>query len=363
VTATLDRSRDADPQGAGQADLPGAGLAGDPAGARPVRDTDDAREDEALDAYSSVVSSVVRALAPAVASVRVGAGVSRGGPRPRGAGSAVVVASDGLLVTSAHVVRDAEGGVAAFSTGAEWEYDVVGADPLSDLAVLRLRLGLHETAPRAAVLGDAERLVVGQLVVAVGNPLGFAGSVSAGVVSGLGRSLEASSGRATRLVDNVIQTDAALHPGNSGGALADGRARVVGINTAVVGPFVGQGLGMAVPVNPATRGIVAALIKDGKVRRAHLGIGGGPRPLPPSLRHGGRRSGIEVTMVVTGGPAAKGGLQAGDLVVSLDGQPLEGIAQLQAHMTERRIGRPVPLGVWRDGHLLELTVVPGELPS
>src|SRR5579862_4896474 len=270
---------------------------------------------------------------------------------------------DGLLVTSAHVVRHAQGGKAAFSSGAEWDFDVAGADPLSDLAVLRLRMSAQETSPPAATLGDAERLVVGQLVVAVGNPLGFAGSVSAGVVSGLGRSLATTSGNATRVVDDVIQTDAALHPGNSGGALADSRARVVGINTAVVGPWVGQGLGMAVPINAGTRRIIASLIKDGKVRRAHLGIGGGPRPLPPALRGPDRKVAVEVTMVVGGGPAARGGVRAGDLLLSLDGEPVEGIAKLQALMTEQRIGRPLALSVWREDRVVDLVVIPGELTA
>jgi S1-C subfamily serine protease len=310
-----------------------------------------------LDAYSAVVSAVVQALSPSVASVRIdGPGARRGG-----AGSAVVVSPDGLLVTSAHVIGAAGGGSAAFGSGAEWEFDVAGADPLSDLAVLRLRLSSADIAPPAATLGDAERLVVGQLVVAVGNPLGFAGSVSAGVVSGLGRSLATSSGSATRVVDDVIQTDAALHPGNSGGALGDGRAQVVGINTAVVGPWVGQGLGMAVPINATTRRIIAALIKDGRVRRAHLGIAGGPRPLPPELRQGDRRAAIEVTMVVGGSPAASGGVRTGDVLLSIDGAPVEGVAQLQAFMTEARIGREVRVTVWRGGRTRELVVVPEEL--
>lgn len=312
---------------------------------------------EALDAYSAVVSSVVRTLSPAVASVRIpGRGAGRGG-----AGSAVVIAPDGLLVTSAHVVGPADGGSAAFGTGAEWQFDVAGSDPLSDLAVLRLRLSSADAPPRAAALGDAERLVVGQLVVAVGNPLGFAGSVSAGVVSGLGRSLATSSGSATRVVDDVIQTDAALHPGNSGGALADGRARVVGINTAVVGPWVGQGLGMAVPINATTRRIIAALIRDGRVKRAQIGIAGGPRPLPPDLRRADHKTAIEVTMVVGASPAARAGVRTGDVLLSVDGQPVQSVAQLQGLMSEGRIGREVPVTVWRGGRTVELVVVPEEL--
>jgi S1-C subfamily serine protease len=312
---------------------------------------------ELLDAYSMVVSRVVGALAPSVASVRVG-------DRRRGqggAGSAVAVSSDGLLVTSAHVVRQTSGGVAAFNTGAEFEFDLVGADPLSDLAVLRLRLGAREEPPHPATLGDADRLVVGQLVVAVGNPLGFAGSVSAGVVSGLGRSLATVSGTATRVVDDVIQTDAALHPGNSGGALADGQGKVVGINTAVIGPGIGQGLGMAVPINAATRQIIGTLIKDGKVRRAYIGIAGGPRPVPSELRRHGVHAAVEITMVVAGGPAARGGVRPGDLLVSVDGQPVESVGRLQALMTEHRINKPMQVAVWRGDRIADFVVVPDEL--
>ena len=204
-----------------------------------------------------------------------------------GGGSAVAISPDGLLVTSAHVVRSAGTGTAVFVDGREVAVDVVGSDPLSDLAVLRSREGgLH-----AAEIGDAQRLRVGQLVVAIGNPLGFAGSVSAGVVSALGRSLTAGDGRRLRIVDDVIQTDAALHPGNSGGALADGRGRVVGINTAVAGFGAGQGLGLAVPLNAHTTELIGQLTANGRVRRAYVGLGGGSRAVPPSLaaRTGRRR--------------------------------------------------------------------------
>src|SRR3954463_1398460 len=203
---------------------------------------------EALDAYSHAVTSVAERLAASVASLRVSRRV-RGGRRLDGGGSAIVITPDGFLLTSAHVVARTDGsGRATFVDGRELRFDVVGADPHSDLAVLRA----SADDLVAAELGDAERLRVGQLVVAIGNPNGFAGSVTAGVVSALGRSLPTGSGR---IVDNVIQTDAALNPGNSGGALADGAGRVVGINTAVAG----VGLGLAVPMNAATRQIVGAL--------------------------------------------------------------------------------------------------------
>ncbi len=226
-----------------------------------------ASEDEALDAYSRTVTSVAERLAPSVANLRVTRRV-RGGWMPAGAGSAVVLTPDGFLVTSAHVVgrRGAAQGRATFVDGRELPFAVVGSDPLSDLAVLRAEA--RSLAP--AQLGDAERVRVGQLVVAIGNPHGYAGSVTAGVISALGRSLPTRHGTASRMIDNVIQTDAALNPGNSGGALVDGRGRVVGINTAVAG----VGLGLAVPVNLATLAIIATLMKDGHVRRAYLGVAG-----------------------------------------------------------------------------------------
>ena len=246
-------------------------------------------DDELLDAYSLAVSTAAERLIPSVASLRVRSNNGWGG----GAGSAVVFTPDGFLLTSAHVVASAPGGTATFVEGTVLGFDVVGRDPLSDLAVVRATDGGLIAAP----LGDADRLKVGQLVVAIGNPLGFAGSVTAGVVSALGRSLAARDGRASRLVENVIQTDASLNPGNSGGALADGRGRVVGINTAVAG----IGLGLAVPINAATRAIVGSLMRDGRVRRAFLGVVGGTRPLRPILAERlGRRRGLEVVQLLEG---------------------------------------------------------------
>jgi S1-C subfamily serine protease len=310
-----------------------------------------------LDAYSRVVTTVAKALLPSVASLRVMAPVP-GGRRPRGSGSGVVVTPDGFLLTSAHVVERSSGGVATFADGREIDFEVVGTDPLSDLAVIR---AAQAGAPPAE-LGDADDLQVGQLVVAIGNPLGFAGSVSAGVVSALGRSFAAGAGRAGRLVENVIQTDAALHPGNSGGALADGTARVVGINTAVVGPGVGQGLGLAVPVNATTRSIVAALMQEGRVRRAYLGIAGGSRPLPPRAAQAtGRERGVEVLTVVAGSPAAQAGLRPEDLILEVDGVGVADVGDLQRLMTGDRIGRPVTVTVFRHGRVENVEALPTEL--
>jgi S1-C subfamily serine protease len=274
---------------------------------------------------------------------------------PAGAGSAVALTPDGFLLTSAHVVAGpGRSGRASFVDGRELRFRVIGVDRLSDLAVLRADGGDLVPAP----LGEAERLRVGQLVVAIGNPNGFAGSVTAGVVSALGRSLPARAGRTMRYIDNVIQTDAALNPGNSGGALADSRGRVVGINTAVAG----VGLGLAVPINAATRRIVGALMHDGRVRRAYIGIAGGPRPLPP---HGrvrlGRTSGVEIVEVVTGSPAERAGLRAEDLIVELDGRAIERVDDVQALMTHEAIGRRLPVRVLRGDRWLELAVSPVEL--
>jgi S1-C subfamily serine protease len=266
----------------------------------------------------------------------------------------VVITPDGFMLTSAHVVARTRGGRASFVDGRELEFDVVGSDPLSDLAVLRA--DGRELVP--AELGDAEHLRVGQLVVAIGNPHGFTGSVTAGVVSALGRSLPTRSGANVRIVDNVIQTDAALNPGNSGGALADGRGRVVGINTAVAG----VGLGLAVPINTATRGIIAALMTEGRFRRAYLGIAGGPRPLPPRLaRKLGRASGVEVVQVVEGGPAELAGMRPEDLIVELDGAAIEGMDELQRVVVSELIGRPVRAKVVREGREQDLELVPAEL--
>jgi serine protease Do len=308
-------------------------------------------EAEALDAYSNAVISVAERLAPSVANLRV-SHRGRGGRRLNGGGSAVVITPDGFLLTSAHVVARSDGrGRASFVDGRELAFDVVGTDPHSDLAVLRA--DADDLTP--AELGDAERLRVGQLVVAIGNPNGFAGSVTAGVVSALGRSLPTQGGR---IVDNVIQTDAALNPGNSGGALADGRGRVVGVNTAVAG----VGLGLAVPVNAATRQIVGALMTEGRFRRAYLGIAGGSRPLPPRVaRRLGRQSGVEIVQVVEGSPAAAAGLRPEDLIVELDGSPVTDVGDIQGLMVVERIGVPVPMRVLREGRELELSLVPAEL--
>jgi S1-C subfamily serine protease len=316
-----------------------------------------AEDDDALDAYSRVVIRVAEELAPSVANLQVWRRV--GGPRRvEGGGSAVAVTADGFLLTSAHVVSGTDRGIATLVDGRELDIQIVGADPLSDLAVIRA--SGRDLA--AAALGDASKLRVGQLVVAIGNPLGFAGSVTAGVVSAVGRSLPARSGSVTRLVENVIQTDASLHPGNSGGALADSRGRVVGINTAVVGPGLGQGLGLAVPINEATRRIVASLMRDGRVRRAFLGIAGGPRPLPPRVAAAvGRQHGVEVVEVVPASPAAHAGIRPEDLILEMNGESVGGMDDVQRLMDGSAIGQRIGVVVYRDGQRRSLDVTPTEL--
>lgn len=311
---------------------------------------------EALDAYSRVVTAVARELAPSVANLRVSRRVR--GQVAEGGGSAVVITADGFMLTSAHVVSGSRrvGGRASFVDGREVPFEVVGTDPLSDLAVIRGEAG--QLVP--ARLGDAESLQVGQLVVAIGNPHGYAGSVTAGVVSALGRSLPTRSRSAGRLVENVIQTDAALNPGNSGGALVDGRGEVVGVNTAVAG----VGLGLAVPINATTRGIVGSLMSAGRVVRSYLGIAGGSRPLPPRVASRLRRkSAIEVVEVVPESPAALSGLRPEDLIVALDGAPIEDVGDLQRLMVAELIGSRVSATVVRDGEELQVELVPVELET
>jgi serine protease Do len=311
-----------------------------------------------LDSYSRTVVAVAETVGPAVAALVVG-----NPERPRGSGSGVVVTDPGdptgrgtVIVTNAHVVAGTRTGRATFADGTHADVRVLGADPLSDLAVLAVHP--DATTPDPVTLGDAAGLRVGQLVVAVGNPLGLAGSVTAGVVSALGRSLPTRDGSASRVVEDVIQTDAALNPGNSGGALADASGHVIGINTAVAG----VGLGLAVPITTTTRDILEALRRDGRVRRGYLGVVGSPAPLPVDVAARlGRARGLRVADVVAGSPAAHAGLRPGDLVVSADREPVVDAQGLQRRLFADSIGRTLPVTVLRGEAMVDVLATPTEL--
>jgi S1-C subfamily serine protease len=302
-------------------------------------------DDDAMDAYSRAVIRVAELVLPSVAAVRVR------GPRGQGLGSASVITADGYLLTNSHVVAGVDVAEAAFGDGTEVVADVVGRDPLSDLAVLRAR----DAVPPPVELGDAQQLKVGQLVVALGNPLGLAGSVTAGIVSGLGRSLPTPAGR---VIDEVIQTDAALNPGNSGGVLADSAGRMIGVNTAVAG----VGLGLAVPINATTRGILEKLRTTGRVRRAWLGIAGVEVAVAPEVAAKvGSKTGLQVALVVPGSPADQAGVHRGDIVIQLDGRGVVTTSAVQKLMVEDAIDRRIEMTVWRNGALVDVFVVPREL--
>jgi S1-C subfamily serine protease len=307
---------------------------------------------EPLDAYSAVVTGVAETLLPRVASIRV----RRRGRSGEASGSAVALTAEGHLVTNAHVVGHADTGEATFADGSSASLEVIGRDPLSDLAIVRTDRPLAEPPDYR----DADDLRIGALVVAVGSPLGLSGSVTAGVVSGLGRSIPTRTRAAARIVEDVIQTDAALNPGSSGGALADSRGRVVGINTAVAG----VGLGLAVPVNATSRRILHALRHDGRVRRGYLGLVTAPAPLPADwVARTGQRSALRVVEVVTGSPAASSGLVAGDRVLAVAGVPLGDAQSLQRLLFEESIGMRMEITVLRNGALVDAVAVPAELPE
>jgi serine protease Do len=296
-----------------------------------------------LDAYSRTVSAVARTMTPHVASVAM----------RRGSGSAVVFTEQGHLLTNAHVVGSATHGEATYADGEESQFRVIGADPLSDLAVLHAA-----DAPDPATLGNADDLVVGQLVVAVGSPLGLSGSVTAGVVSALGRSLPVRQGQAARVIEDVIQTDAALNPGNSGGALANSHGHVVGINTAVAG----FGLGLAVPINVTTRRIIDTLMVEGRVRRAYLGIVGVPAPLPDDVAaRTGQRAGLRVIEVVTGGPADRAGLRKGDMILTVAREQVRDAQGIQRQLFAEVIGTDLAVTVLRNGAMVDVYARPTEL--
>jgi serine protease Do len=306
-----------------------------------------------LDSYSETVMRVAETVTPHVAAIQMTSN-RRNGRFRVGAGSAVLFTGDGYLLTNAHVVAGTNQGHAVFADGSRTELELVGADALSDLAVVRGR------APKVppAEFGDAESLRVGQLVIAVGNPLGLAGSVTAGVVSGLGRAIPVWAGGNRRVIEDVIQTDAALNSGSSGGALADTHSRIVGINTAVAG----AGLGLAVPINATTRRIISALLADGRVRRAYLGVVSTPIRLNASaVVRTGQRDGLHVVEVLAGSPADRSGMLAGDIILTAGGRPVSNAESLQKLLFADAIGKPLQVAVLRDGKEVDLVAVPEEM--
>jgi S1-C subfamily serine protease len=304
-----------------------------------------------LDEYSRTVTSVAERVSRSVVKIDV---EQQRGPTTKaqgGSGSGFVFTPDGFIITNSHVVHGASKIQVKTLEGDSFFAHLVGEDPDTDLALIRI------DAPQlfAVTLVDSQSIRVGQLAIAIGNPYGFQYTVTAGVVSALGRSLRSQSGR---LIEDVIQTDAALNPGNSGGVLADGRGRMVGVSTAVAG----VGLGLAVPINASTHKIIAALMHTGRVRRAWLGIAGAQVRVPPAVANKlGTANGLQVASVVAGSPAARAGLRRGDIVVSVDGQHVVTATAIQRLMVEDAIARRIEMTVWRNGALVDVFVVPREL--
>lgn len=313
----------------------------------------DTLETELLDAYSEAVVRAVEQVGPSVVTIELGRGGDRRGLG--GQGSGFVIAPDGLILTNSHVVHNAKSIHVSFPDGRRLPADLIGEDPDTDLAVVRSTAsGLG-----ALKLGDSQAIKVGQLVIAIGNPLGFSATVTAGVVSALGRSLRSRSGR---LMDDIIQTDAALNPGNSGGPLVNSRGEVVGVNTAVISGA--QGLCFAIAANTA-QFVVARLIRDGRIRRSYVGVAGQNTPIARQIvRFYGLAvpSGVLVVTIEPGSPAAKSGLREGDIIIAVDGHAVSGIDQLHRLLTEERIGQEAALTVIRRTEKVEVSVTPGESP-
>jgi S1-C subfamily serine protease len=318
-------------------------------------------DDGLFDAYSRAVSGAVGRVGPAVVNISVVGEVrTRRGPfEVRGAGSGFILTPDGYILTNNHVVERARQLEAALPDGRSFSVEVVGTDPATDLAVVRV-LGQFPGVFPAVELGDSDRLLVGQLAIAIGNPHGLQTSVTAGVISALGRTLPAPNGK--RLIENVIQTDASLNPGNSGGPLVDSRGRVIGVNTAVA-PGA-QGICFAIPINTG-RWVAGLLIREGRVRRAYLGVAAQPRPIPLHWR---RRyeieqlAGLEVLHVETGSPASQAGLRGGDIIVFAGGRPVQRVTDLHSLLQASAIGKLLPLVALRAGERRALTLVPIEAP-
>jgi S1-C subfamily serine protease len=312
-------------------------------------------EADVLDAYSKAVVSVVEQVGPAVVSIAAGGRTAPGQPERTGAGSGVLITPDGYVLTNSHVVHAAGRLEVTLTDGRTLGATTVGDDPATDLAVIRV----SASGLPATTLGQSATLRVGQLVIAIGNPFGFQSTVSAGVVSALGRSLRSATGR---LIENVIQTDVALNPGNSGGPLVDSRGLVVGINTAIIA--IAQGIAFAIPVDTA-KWVVGELLTRGRVRRAFLGLTGQTRPVDrrrARLLSLTQETAVEIVAVEPASPAGQAGLREGDIIVGLDGRPVTRIDDLHRALAAHTVGVPLALGIVRAGARQELTVTPVEAP-
>ena len=314
-------------------------------------------DQELLDAYSRAVTRVVETVGPSVVAISVRKNRGGGGrgaePGSAGAGSGVIITPDGFVLTNNHVVEDSEGLEVSLTDGRTFTAQVIGTDPATDLAVIRISDG---SLP-ASELGDSDLLKVGQLVIAIGNPLGFQSTVSAGVVSAVGRSIRSQSGR---LIDGVIQTDVALNPGNSGGPLVDSRGRVVGINTAMI--YMAQGISFAIPINTA-RWVVTELVMHGKVRRAYLGIGAQSRPVNRRIQHNldlSTPAVVEVVTVEAGGPAERSGVESGDCIFGLNENQVSSVDDLHRLLSKWPPGTALDMRLLRRGRVEVLRVVPRE---
>jgi S1-C subfamily serine protease len=314
---------------------------------------------ELLDAYSRAVTGVVARVSPAVVHIRVkkkGARPGASRPDAEGSGSGFMITPDGYIVTNSHVVEDMDSVEVSLPDGNTCPAEVVGQDPATDIALIRI----SGSALPMAALGDSDRVRVGQMAIAVGNPLGFQSTVTAGVISALGRSLRSRTGR---LIENVIQTDAALNPGNSGGPLLDSGGQVIGINTAIIQNA--QGICFAIPVN-TMRWVVTKLIREGKVTRGFLGISGQTVPLPVRVVRYfqlANNSGVQVTDVAAASPARQAGLKEGDIIISLGGEKVASIDDIHRRLTREAIGKSLGVVLLRGWtQRLEKTIVPGESP-
>jgi S1-C subfamily serine protease len=311
-------------------------------------------DEELLDAYSRAVISVVEKVGPAVVSIGVKKRTRGPGFGQEGAGSGVIIAPDGFILTNSHVVEAAEQVEVSLTDGRTLQADIVGEDPATDLAVVRAEAGDLPTAE----LGDSNSLRVGQLAIAIGNPLGFQSTVSTGVISALGRALR---GRSGRLIENVIQTDVPLNPGNSGGPLVDSRGRIIGINTAMI--FMAQGISFAVPVNTA-KWVVGELVTRGRVNRAFLGIAGQVRPISRRIQRQlelGVATAVEVVSTEKQGPAYQAGLREGDLIIAVNGKGVASVDDIHRILTGWPTGSVLGLTILRNGEQLQVQVIPGEV--